>query len=134
MHQQQRIKVNKRIKDWDYEPKANEFTEDMLNISGGNKYHQGTYGGLNKFINGLQGNIVHTNEAKAELRGHSQKIFDLMKYEKKKYLKTLIKGESEGHCKGISKRFDETAKIRMINEVEKQRQAWEAKKVIVKAM
>ena len=39
LHQQQRIKVNKRIRDWNYEPKANEFTEDMLNMSGGNKYH-----------------------------------------------------------------------------------------------
>jgi len=57
-----------------------------------------------------------------------------MKDEKRKYLKTLIKGETEGHCKGISKRLDQTTKIRMKQIVEKSRQAWEAKKEIVKAM
>ena len=29
-----------------------------------------------------------------------------MKDEKMRYLKTLLKGESDGHCKGISKRLD----------------------------
>ena len=57
-----------------------------------------------------------------------------MKEEKVRYLKTLLKGETDGHCKGISKRLDQTTKIRMKQEIEKRRQAWEAKKVIVKAM
>lgn len=103
-------------------------------MSGGNVYHQGTYQYLNRYISGLQGNIVHTNTGKTQLKEQSQKIFDIMKDEKRKYLKTLLKGESEGHCRGISKRLDQTTKIRMKQEIEKRRQAWEAKKVIVKAM
>lgn len=85
---------------------ANEFTEDMIKLSGGNIYHQGTYQKLNKFINGLQGTIVDTNNAKAKLRDARENIFDMVKDVQKKYNKTLLKGESEGHCKGISKRFD----------------------------
>ena len=106
LHQTQKYKVNKRRTDYSYEPKVNEFTEEMLHMSGGNKYHEGTNLLVNQLINGLQGTIFSTNKAKADLRDHSQKIFDLMKKERRQYIKTLVKGEAEGHCKGIAKRLD----------------------------
>lgn len=43
LHQAQKFSVNKRIKQWNYQPMATEFTEEMLLMSGGNIYHQGTY-------------------------------------------------------------------------------------------
>jgi hypothetical protein len=36
-----------------------------------------------------------------------------MKKEKKEYLNTLIKGEDEGHCKGIKKRLDPTMRYKI---------------------
>lgn len=42
-----------------------------------------------------------------------------MKTEKRKYIKTLVKGETDGHCKGIKKRLDPTIKIQLKQDQDK---------------
>jgi hypothetical protein len=42
-----------------------------------------------------------------------------MKREKINYIKTLVKGEDEGHCKGIKKRLDPATKYRLKQEMDK---------------
>ena len=43
----------------------------------------------------------------------------MMKKEKHRYIKTLVRGEDEGHCKGIKKRLDPTIKINLKQEQDK---------------
>jgi hypothetical protein len=47
---------------------------------------------------------VHTNR---------DRIFQMMKGSKNKYIETLLKGENDGHCKGIKRRMDPTVKYRL---------------------
>ena len=84
-----------------------------MQMSGGNKYHEITNPTVGKFLNTLQGNIKQTIQNKNEMKENSQKIFDLMKQEKVTYIKTLVKGEDEGHCKGIKKRLDPAIKYKI---------------------
>ena len=42
-----------------------------------------------------------------------------MKKEKKEYLNTLMKGEDEGHCKGIKKRLDPTMRYKIKQQIDK---------------
>ena len=53
------------------------------------------------------------------MKNQSQKIFDMMKKEKHRYIKTLVKGEDDGHCRGIKKRLDPTIKINLKQEQDK---------------
>jgi len=47
------------------------------------------------------------------MKGNSNKIFEKMRTEKKRYLGTLLSGEDNGHCKGIKKRVDPTIKYKL---------------------
>ena len=47
------------------------------------------------------------------MKENSNKIFEMMKIEKTQYLKTLVAGENDGHCKGIKKRLDPTIKYKL---------------------
>jgi len=78
----------------------------MVQMSGGNKYHEGTNPLVGKFINSIQGSIRISNDIKTQMKETSTKLFDKMKKEKNQFLQTLIQGEHEGHCKGISNRMD----------------------------
>ena len=40
LSQQQRFKVNKRHEDYNYVPKDNEMTDDMMGFTGSNKYFE----------------------------------------------------------------------------------------------
>ena len=53
LHQQQKFKVNKGRVDYSYKPKKGEFTEDMMQMCGSNKYHEGTNPLVQKFINSV---------------------------------------------------------------------------------
>jgi hypothetical protein len=119
LHQQQKFKVNKGRVDYSYKPKKGEFTEDMMQMCGSNKYHEGTNPLVQKFINSVQGNIKVSNKSKVGMKNTSQKIFDMMKKEKHRYIKTLVRGEDDGHCKGIKKRLDPTIKINLKQEQDK---------------
>ena len=78
--------------------------------------------------------MVNSKSDKVQYQIQNKKIFDWMKNEKQNYLKTLIKGEYEGHCRGISKRLDQTNNIRMRQEIEKRKAAEELKRELVKEM
>jgi hypothetical protein len=91
---------------YSYEVKPEEFSEEMLTLSGGNRYHERANPPLDKFINSIQGNLQISNDIKTKMKETSNKIFDQMKKTKHGFLKTLLNGESEGHCRGISKRID----------------------------
>ena len=54
-----------------------------------------------------------SNQKTLTMKSEAMKIFDIMKKEKKEYLKTLIKGEDDGHCKGIKQRLDPTIRYRI---------------------
>ena len=90
-----------------------------MQMCGSNKYHEGTNPLVQKFINSVQGNIKVSNKNKVGMKNTSQKIFDMMKKEKHRYIKTLVRGEDEGHCKGIKKRLDPTIKINLKQEQDK---------------
>ena len=89
-----------------YQTKDEEFSEDMLLMSGGNKYHEGTNPKVGKFINSVQGSIKLSHDVKAQMKDTSAKIFAMMRKEKHSFLKTLLQGENDGHCKGITRRVD----------------------------
>ena len=42
-----------------------------------------------------------------------------MKVEKQRYLKTLLNGEQNGHCRGISQRIDPTKKYKLQQQIAK---------------
>ena len=42
-----------------------------------------------------------------------------MKKEKQDYLNTLMKGEDDGHCKGIKKRLDPTMRYKIKQQIDK---------------
>jgi len=106
----------------------------MLVMSGGNKYHEGTNKAMGQFINGLQGNISTSLQARQQMKESSNKIFDLMKREKISYIKTLVKGEDLGHCKGIKKRLDPTTKYRLKQQMEKYKQVQEERMEAIRTM
>ena len=81
-------------------------------MSGRNKYFEGNAIG-GKTINQIQGNIRLSYDIQANMKENSYQIFDMMKTEKGKYIKTLIDGEENGHCKGIKQRLDPTIKYRL---------------------
>ena len=56
---------------------------------------------------------MNSNQDTQRLKQEAQKIFELMKKEKKEYIRTLTKGEDDGHCKGIRKRLDPTIRYRI---------------------
>lgn len=109
--QAQKFKVRGNKLEYEYKPKQNEFTENMLTFSGDNRFRERTNPTLAKFINGLQGNIKMDTEKRKETNQKAQKIFDMMKSEKKRYIETLRITEKKGHCTGIEKRLDPTIRI-----------------------
>jgi hypothetical protein len=56
---------------------------------------------LQNFLNSLQGSINRSEELKNTQLVDTKSIFKLIKEEKDKYMKTLVSGEENGHCKGI---------------------------------
>jgi len=49
----------------------------------------------------LQGSIDRSEELKNTQLIETNNIFKLIKEEKNKYIKTLVSGEENGHCRGI---------------------------------
>jgi hypothetical protein len=56
-----------------------------------------------------------------------------MKVGKKKFMDTLLKGEKEGHCKGISQRLDDFHVKQRLDEEKRVQRAREEMLQIVKA-
>ena len=125
--------MNKRA-DYTYKAKKTDFTEDMLTMSGGNKYHERTNLMVGKFINGLQGNISTSVQTRVQMKENSQKIFDMMKKEKIQYIRTLVKGEDNGHCRGIKQRIDPTTKYKIKQQMEKYKQIQEERMEAIRTM
>ena len=108
--------------------------EEMLRLSGGNKYLEKKNPNTSYMIRRLQGNIYKSQSDRESVKEKSQRIFDLMKKEKVAYIQTLVKGEDEGHCKGIKKRIDPTTKYRLKQQMEKYQQIQEERMEQIKAM
>ena len=62
------------------------------------------------------------------------KIFTLMKKTKSSFIKTLLEGEDQGHCKGIRKRMDPTTRYRLQQQMQKYKQIQEDRIEEIKAM
>lgn len=52
-------------------------------------------------MNSLQGSINRTEDIKNTQLKETNNIFKIIKEEKNKYIKTLVIGEENGHCRGI---------------------------------
>jgi hypothetical protein len=95
-----------------YETQRDELHDGMLNFSGGNKYFENGVAG-NRMINHIQGTIRLSFDIQDHMKVNRNSIFDKMKKVKGIYIKNLLVGEENGHCKGIKQRMDPTIKYRL---------------------
>jgi len=100
--------VNKNKVDYTYQPGQDDVPDDMMILSGGNKYYEKATPLVGRFMNNLQGEIKGSKHSIDQMLNSRKKIFDLMKKEKTTWMTTLIDGERKGFCSKISDRTDRT--------------------------
>ena len=83
------------------------MTDDMMGFTGSNKYFELKNPQIKRTINQIQAHILPKKKIN-EVRDRQQKMDQIMKDEKKKWMNTLLYGEANKHCSGISKRTDRT--------------------------
>lgn len=87
-----------------------------------------------RFVNTVQNHILSSKDVQQEMKSNTGKIFQLMKGSRTGYIKTLLDGEDQGHCKGIKRRMDPTTKYRIQQQISKQQQICEERLEEIRAV
>lgn len=78
-----------------FEPKVlkEDLRSNALQMSSGNKYHEGNNPHLGEFISHIQGAISGSVDARSSMKNKTQMLFDKMRESRNTYLGNLMEGE-----------------------------------------
>ena len=102
----QRFKVRGSRIDFNAKIMPQDLKPDALQMSSGNKYHEGNNPHLGEFIRHVQGAISSSVSARSNMKNKTQMLFDKMRESRATYLGNLMEGEKQGVCKGIGRRLE----------------------------
>ena len=72
----------------------------------GNIHHEANNPKLAKYIKKIQSDIMQTDDKLVTMKQSAGKLFTVIKKTKQHYVSTLLRGEDDGHCRGIKQRMD----------------------------